>query len=255
MRLMSCRQVLCWSCWPGSGCFCAHFSSTFGGGLLSLVVPPLALVFALRHAQKAIAPLVFFVLGGMIAAAPVAYSLVGPVDLRLREQVHQEPKFVSVAKTALQSDAAHEWMENRAFYMQSGGVAAAVLAWIWLLIRAFRQDRRWGLSSLIIPPVGAGLRWPTSSEEEASRLVLFSLCLLVAAIPALYTLYVPLDLSAREKVVNGEKHLTLTGSDPKDAPDLKLKQDVTVLQMAKPDVTDESLESLRDMKVLQRARP
>ena len=51
--------------------------------------------------------------------------------------------------------------------------------------------------------------------------------------------------------MNGEKHLTLTGSDPKDAPDLKLKDDVTVLQMANPDVTDLSLEPLRKMKVLK----
>jgi Leucine Rich repeat len=131
-----------------------------------------------------------------------------------------------------------------------GGVAAAGLAWIWLLIRAFRQDRRWGLSSLIIPPAGlvfAG-RHP---RRGGLPLALVVVCLLVAVIPALYTLYVPLDLSAREKVVNGEKHLTLTGSDPKDAPDLKLKDDVTVLQMANPDVTDISLEPLRKMKVLK----
>ena len=77
------------------------------------------------------------------------------------------------------------------------------------------------------------------------------LCLLIAAIPAIYTLYVPLNLGAREKLVNGEKHLTLTGSDPKDAPDLKSKKDVTVLQMANPDVTDQSLEPLKEMKLLR----
>ena len=43
----------------------------------------------------------------------------------------------------------------------------------------------------------------------------------------------------------------MTGSDPKDTPDLKLKQDVAVLQMANSDVTDASLESLRGMKVLR----
>ena len=173
------------------------FQQHFWWGALSLVVPPMALVFALRHAPKAVAPLAVLVLGSMIVAAPIAYSLVGPVDLKLREKVHQEPKFLAVAKTALQSDAAHEWMENRAFYMQSGGVAAAGLAWIWLLIRAFRQDRRWGLSSLIIPPVGlvfAG-RHP---RRGGVPLALVVVCLLVAVIPALYTLYVPLDLSARK---------------------------------------------------------
>jgi hypothetical protein len=226
------------------------FQQHFWWGAFSLVVPPLALVFALRHAQKAVAPLVFLVLGGTIVAAPLAYSLIGPVDLKLREKLHDEPKFLSVAKTALESDALHEWMDNRAFYVQLGGLAVAGLAWIWLLIRAFRQDRRWGLSSLIIPPVGlvfAG-RHP---RRGGLPLALAVVCLLVAGIPALYTVYVPVDRSAREKVVNGEKHLTLTGSDPKDARDLKLKDDVTVLQMAQPDVTDESLEPLRNMKVLK----
>ena len=32
---------------------------------------------------------------------------------------------------------------------------------------------------------------------------------------------------------------------------MKLKQEVTVLQLANPDVTDATLESLRDMKVLR----
>ena len=38
--------------------------------------------------------------------------------------------------------------------MQLGGLAVAVLAWIWLVIRAFRQHRSWGLGSLVLPPVG-----------------------------------------------------------------------------------------------------
>ena len=52
-------------------------------------------------------------------------------------------------------------------------------------------------------------------------------------------------------MVEGEKHLTLTGSDAKEAPDLQKKQDVAVLQMANPDVTDRSLEELKGMKVLR----
>ena len=219
-------------------------------GFLSLVVPPIALVFALRHAQRAIGPLVIFTLGSLLAAAPVGYALVGPDDLNLRQQLYGKSGVVSLVKDALQSDAAHEWMELRAFYMQIGGVALALLAWIWLLIRAFKQHRRWGLGTLVFPPVGvvfAG-RHP---RRGGTPLGITLICLLVAAIPALYTLYVPLNLGAREKVVEGEKHLTLTGSDAKEAPDLKQKQDVAVLQMANADVTDSSLESLKGMKILR----
>ena len=218
-------------------------------GTLSLILPPAALLFALRHAQRAIAPLVVLTLGAVLAAVPVGYSLLGPIDLDLRQQIHGKSGILSLVTNALQSDAAHEWMEIRAFYMQVGGVALALLAWIWLLVRAFRQDRRWGLGALVFPPVGAIFagRHPRRGGIPFGA---FLICLVLAAIPALYTLYVPLNLGAREKVVEGEKHLTLTGSDAKEAPDLQKKQDVAVLQMANPDVTDRSLDELKGMKVL-----
>lgn len=221
-------------------------------GVLSFVLPPTAPVFALRHAQKAIAPLVIFTLGSVLAAVPVGYSLLGPDDLGLREQIHGKSGILTLVAGALQSDAAHEWMEMRAFYMQSGGVALAVLAWIWLLVRAFRQHRRWGLGSLVLPPVGlifAG-RYP---RKGVLPVLLVLVCLFVALTPAIYTNTVPRDTSPRSRTVNGEEHLTLTGTDSKskDAPDLKLRRDLSLLQMAKPDVTDQSLEPLRDMKVLR----
>src|SRR5271165_5583641 len=199
-------------------------------GIVCLILPPLGLVFALRHSQRAIAPLICFVLGSTISAAPMLYSLVGPVDLGLRQQLHQEPTILSLGKSFLESDSVHEWMESRAFYMQLGGVAIAVLAWVWLLVRAFRQNHKWGLSSLIIPPVGlifAGCH----PRKAVLPLTLVLVCLLVAATPAIYTLTVPPDSRARERIVDGEKHLTLTGADSKakDAPDLTLKQDVSVL--------------------------
>ncbi len=226
------------------------FKQHAGWGIMSLVLPPLAFVFALRHAQRAIGPLVLFTLGGVATAAPVAYSLLGPSDLGLREQLHKEPKVLSLVKTTLESDAVHGWMEGRAYYMQLGGVALAVLAWIWLLVRAFREHQRWGLGTLVFPPLGfifAG-RHP---RKGAIPLALFLMCLLIAATPAIYTLTVPPDRNALERDVGGEKHLTITGSDPKTAPDLKQKQDVAVLQMANPDVTDKSLESLKEMKLLR----
>ena len=167
-------------------------------GIVSLVLPPLALVFALRHAQKAIGPLVLFALGSLVTGRPVAYSLLGPSDLALREQVRQEPKVFLLVRTTLESDAVHGWMEGRAYYLQLGGVALAALAWIWLLIRAFRQHRRWGLGSLVFPPLGfifAGC-YP---RKGAIPLGLFLVCLLVAATPAIYTLTVPPDKNARAR--------------------------------------------------------
>ncbi len=219
-------------------------------GVASLVLPPIALLFALRHAQKAVGPLVVFILGGLAAAIPVSCSLLPSVDLRLRERLNEGPRLWSLASAALQSDAAHTWMDYRAIYIEPGGLTIAAFAWIWLLIRAFRQHRRWGWGSLVLPPMGLAFaaRHP---RKGAAPIVLLLLSLLVAVTPALYTKFVPLNLGERDKLVDGERHLTLTGSDHKDYSFLRQKLDVVVLQMANADVTDQTLEPLKEMKALK----
>jgi hypothetical protein len=226
------------------------FQQGFWWGAGSLVLPPLALWFALRHAQKAIGPLVLLVASVLAAAAPAFYTLVVPVDLGLREKLSEGSRLWSRAGATLRSDAAHEWMETRALYLQSGGVVVAASAWIWLIVRAYRQRRAWGLATLLLPPLGLvfAARHP---RRAAAPLILVAVSVLVAAAPAVYMRAVPLDLGPREKFVDGQRHLTLTGWDRKDYSLLKLKPDVVVLQMANPDVTDHALEPLRDMRTLR----
>jgi hypothetical protein len=226
------------------------FRQSIWWGLGSLLLPPVAFAFSLRHPQKAIGPLILFILGGLAVAGPLSYSVVSPVDLGLRAKVRDGPKLWSLAGKALQSDAAHEWMASRAFYMQLGGLAVALLAWFWLLVRAFRQNRRWGLGSLVLPPVGLFFvgRYP---RKGIAPLLLCMSSLVITAAPAVYTLCVRLDLGPRDKLVDGQRHLTLTGWDRKDYSVLRLAPNVALLQMANPDVTDETLESLKDMKALQ----
>ncbi|MGO9918685.1 MAG: hypothetical protein ACLQIB_28805 [Isosphaeraceae bacterium] len=149
-----------------------------------------------------------------------------------------------------QSDSAHDWMVAKAFYMQLGGLAVAASAWVWLIVCAFRKHRWWGFSILVIPPVGL-IFTARHLRKGAPPLGLFLLSLLVAAAPAFYTLFVTLDLKPRDKLVDGQRHLTLTGWDRKDYSLLKLNPDVVVLQMANPDVTDETIEALKGMKNLR----
>jgi hypothetical protein len=227
------------------------FGQTFWWGLGSLLVPPLALLFALRHAQKAVAPLVLVVCGGLAAAVPPLYSLVTPSGTALREKLSHPPQFATLAWDALRSDAAHEWMEDRAIYLELGGLALAALAWIWLIARGFQQDRRWGLSVLLLPPFGGLAFVGRHPRRGLAPLLLLLVSLLAAAAPALYTLGVPLDLGPLEKQVDGRRHITLTGWDRQDYGLLLLKPDVVVLQMANPDVTDQVLASLRGMNQLE----
>jgi hypothetical protein len=226
------------------------FRQSIWWGMGSLLLPPVAFAFSLRHPQKAIAPLILFIMGGLVAAGPLSYSLISPVDLELRAKLQDGPKLWSLAGRILQSDAAHEWMASRAFYMQLGGLAIAAIAWFWLLVRAFRESRIWGLGSLVLPPVGLFFvgRYP---RKGITPLILFGSSLLIAAAPAVYTLCVRLDLGPRDTLVDGQRHLTLTGWDRKDYSVLRLEPDVVLLQMANSDVTDETLESLRGMKALQ----
>ncbi len=219
-------------------------------GLISLLFPPGAFLFAWRHAQHAISPMVLFVLGGLVTAVPMAYSLAGPRDLGLREKLREGPTRWSVTVDALQSDAAHQWMERRAFYMLLGGLLVAALAWSWLLVRAFRQHRRWGVGSLALPPVRLMFAG-RYRKQGISPLVLFLIGLLIATSPALFTLFIPLDLGPFETMVDDHRHLTLTGWDRKDYSVLRFKPNVVVLQVANPDVTDESLESLHEVKGLE----
>jgi hypothetical protein len=221
-------------------------------GLGTLLLPPLGLVFALRHAQKAIAPLVLFIVGILAAAAPAVYAMAVPVEPGRTPSSSSDagPEPWSKTVAALRSDAAHEWMEDRALHLQVGGVVVAAMAWLGLIVGAFRQDWRWGAGTLVLPPAGLvfAARHP---RKGAAPMVLAVLGLLAAAAPAVYTLAVPLDLGPRETIVQGKRHITLTGWDRKDYSVLKQRPDAAVLQMANPDVTDRTLESLGGLKALE----
>jgi len=112
---------------------------------------------------------------------------------------------------------------------------------IWYLIVAFRTDWRWGVSFILFPPI-APLIFLGKHYQRANVPVRVCLAgIVLAASPAIYTRLVPIDLGEREKMVDGELHLTLTGWDQKDYSVIEKKANVVVLQMANEDVTDETM--------------
>lgn len=109
------------------------------------------------------------------------------------------------------------------------GLAVTVLALLWMFLRIFRRGRR-----LSTPLLVAGLG------------------IAIACVPVLYTRYVSeIDLGERESLVDGERHLTLTGWDRDSYEFLQFKNDTVVLQMANEDVTDATLVFLKNMKGLR----
>jgi hypothetical protein len=131
------------------------------------------------------------------------------------------------------------------------GLALVVLGYLWLLIRAFKVRVFWGLA-LFFPPF-ALFFLVRHFRRSLAPLVVMLLGLVVGATPFgivyYYAHYVP--LGPREKIVEGERHLTLTGWDRSDYILLLSRPDTVVLQMANPDVTDDTLLYLRDMKQLR----
>ena len=99
-----------------------------------------------------------------------------------------------------------------------------------------------------------GLVWTVAALVRKKQLgiPLLLVCLGVAAFsfPIAYT-RLAVDLSAHERVVDGERWLTLTGWDGDDYTLLAEMPDLIVLQMANPDVTDTTLTHVAAMKQLR----
>jgi hypothetical protein len=135
------------------------------------------------------------------------------------------------------------------YFIILGSIALAIVAFLWLVIVAFRTRMAWGWAVLLFPPVAPffALR---HSRRAAGPVILFLVCAL--AVGATYAAHYShnIDLGPRERDVDGERHLTLTGWDRTDYDILKFKPDTAVLQMANPDVTDQTLELLDGMDKL-----
>lgn len=119
-------------------------------------------------------------------------------------------------------------MDNYAHYIYLAGLVVIATGCLGLIVRAFRHWRK-GLGPLALIALG----------------------LVITAFPPTYQLLVPIDLGPRERIVDGQRHITLTGWDRKDYSFLESKRDITVLQIANPDVTDRTLELLKGMNTLR----
>lgn len=112
----------------------------------------------------------------------------------------------------------------------------------------------WSVPMLVsgLAIAGVGLLWlPTRLRQPKTPLVLLLIGLLIAATPSAISRLMPIDLSERDKLVNNERHLTLTGWDKNDYAILRNKTDAVFLQMANPDVTDNTLDFLKGFEKLR----
>lgn len=117
-----------------------------------------------------------------------------------------------------------------------GGIFIAGYLWLWL--RAYREHRLWGLGGFLVVPLLVFLFRAKRSPSGPSWLMLLGLAAVAVAFGTnLYERYFP-NLGPLDRLVEGERHLTLTGWNRNDYSFLSMTQDVVVLQMANRDVDD-----------------
>ncbi len=138
------------------------------------------------------------------------------------------------------------------FWILVSAIVVLAAGQLWLVVRAFGVRWWWGLLVLFVPfaPfVFMARHWPRA--RRPTGIILLGLAL--AAVPYGVNAYLlhAADFRERDKIVEGERHLTLTGWGRTDYSVIRLRPDTAVLQMANPDVTDETLEILSGLNELK----
>ena len=139
-------------------------------------------------------------------------------------------------------------LERYAFYIVAVGILLGVFAFIWLIVRAFRQKVLWGLGVMVFPPAGLIFIWRHFDKVVGPFSLLLFAALLVAA-PYATSYYEShfVPLKPYEQMVDGELRVTLTGLKNFEYATIHEKPQVVVLQMANSDVDDQTLENLKGM--------
>lgn len=131
--------------------------------------------------------------------------------------------------------------DKYAVHFELGGLLLAAIGLTWLIGATARR--------LVARQISGEPRKALRLGPWPALVVLAGL--IVAALPPVYSRWAGVDLGPREKVVDGKREITLTGWDRSDYSFLRSKTDLVVLQMANPDVTDETLKSLAGLDRLE----
>jgi hypothetical protein len=141
--------------------------------------------------------------------------------------------------------------EQTGFIVLVVGLVLVMVGHLWLVIRAFRTGTWWGLAALLLAPIG-GLVYAIGHRRALTPIGVALIGGLVAASPIAINRFVPAKKAEIQNVTTGETDLTITGLTGYDYTSLRAKTDLTVLQMANPDVTDVEVEHLGGLVKLKR---
>src|SRR5262245_56697150 len=124
--------------------------------------------------------------------------------------------------------------ERYGIYFMATGAALLLLGAWWLVVRAFRERVWWGRAVLWLPLVGA-LAFPNWYSRQCrgplALLIFGGLVMGGTYAVGFYESHFA-NLGPREKLVDGEVHITLTGWNQTGYAVLDQKPETVVLQMA-----------------------
>jgi hypothetical protein len=140
-------------------------------------------------------------------------------------------------------------------YLLLGGAFLLAVGALWLVISGFREHVAWGLALIVVWPL-AFIAYLVLHFRKAwfpAALTMLGGLLICTAFLAPILHLKLYGLTAWERVVDGEVHLTLTGWDKPATDYAKLaeRDDIVVLQMANEDVTDDTLHHLKNLTRLR----
>jgi hypothetical protein len=143
-------------------------------------------------------------------------------------------------------------MERYLAILLIAGLAVAAIGFLWLVGVGFRTRRAWGVGLLLFPPLALVFIARNFRRAFAPMFLLLLGGGLIAA-PYVVNFAVEhwVDLGPRERVVDGELHITLTGWEQNNYDVLRARPTTVVLQMANADVSDATLEHLRELPLLR----
>lgn len=142
-------------------------------------------------------------------------------------------------------------LEAYGLWFLVAGLVLGAIGYLWLVVIAFKQRILWSLGLLIFPPLA--LFFIARHFRQVRRpLLVILLAAIVFATPYGMSYYAQhfVKLGPHERRVDGEVRITLTGLKDFDYTVLMSRPDTAVLQMANEDVTDRTLEYLKDMTQL-----
>jgi hypothetical protein len=142
-------------------------------------------------------------------------------------------------------------MELKALALIGAGALLGVLGGIWLLVRGWQVRWYWAFLMFFLPPLVL-LFLVLHFRKAIAPVVLILLGAALSAAPMVYTHFAKPDLGPFVATdPDGNLIVGLNGWDRKDYSALTAYPNVVKLEMANPDVTDQTLEFIKDCKEIR----